>query len=91
MEYHEKALTIRQEIEDRQGAARVYGNLETCTIFLVNMAELWSTFEKALAIRQEIGDRQGEARVYGNLETCTIFLVNMAELWSTMRRHLQLD
>ena len=55
MEYHEKALTIRQEIEDRQGAAGVYGNLETCTIFLVNMAELWSTLRRHLQLDKKLG------------------------------------
>ena len=59
-EYHEKYLKIAQEISDRAGEGRAYGNLGNAYWSLRKYQNALKYHKKDLKIAQEISDRAGE-------------------------------
>ncbi|MBS0648393.1 MAG: tetratricopeptide repeat protein [Verrucomicrobia bacterium] len=67
IEHHEKSLQIAQELGDRAGEGRAYGNLGDVYHSLGEYRKAIEHHEKSLQIAQELGNRAGEGRAYGNL------------------------
>ena len=69
IEYHEQALAIAREIEDRQGEGATLCNLGNAYSDLGEVRKTIEFYEQALDISREIEDRQGEGADLGNLGT----------------------
>jgi CHAT domain-containing protein/Tfp pilus assembly protein PilF len=65
--YYEQALSIAQEIGDRNMEGSTLGNLGITYDSLGQYATAIDYYEQVLAIAQKIGDRQGEGNHLGNL------------------------
>ena len=63
----DKARAITDEIGDRAGEARCYGNLGQVFESIGEYDKAKQYFKKGLVISKEIGDRAGEAADYFNL------------------------
>ncbi|MEM9274653.1 MAG: tetratricopeptide repeat protein [Cyanobacteria bacterium P01_F01_bin.143] len=74
LESWQKALTIYQEIRDRQGEANSLMNLGSAYRNLGQYPKGVKYYRQSLAIFQEIRDRQGEADSMGNLGNTYEFL-----------------
>jgi tetratricopeptide (TPR) repeat protein len=74
IEYHEQALRIAREIEDRRGEGTSLGNLGTAYLDLGETSKAIEYYEQALKISKEIGDRSGEENSLGNLGTAYLDL-----------------
>jgi tetratricopeptide (TPR) repeat protein len=67
IEYHEQALVISREIEDRRGEGICLGNLGSAYSDMGQVEKAIEYYEQALVIAREIGDRRGEGNRLGNL------------------------
>jgi len=67
IEYHEQALSILREIEDRRGEGSVLGNLGNAYAALGEPRKAREYHEQRLQIAREIGDRRGEGNALGSL------------------------
>ncbi|MEO0405852.1 MAG: tetratricopeptide repeat protein [Cyanobacteria bacterium P01_A01_bin.135] len=67
IEYHEQALAIMREIEDRAGEGITLGNLGVVYEILSQYQEAIDLYEQRLAIAREVDDRTGESYTLGNL------------------------
>jgi tetratricopeptide (TPR) repeat protein len=70
IDLYEQALTIAQEIVNRQAEATVLTNLGICHRNLGQTQEAIELYQQVLAIDREFGDREGEATALGNLGNC---------------------
>jgi tetratricopeptide (TPR) repeat protein len=73
-EQFSKSLGLAQELDDKQGQARVLNGMGIVRWSQGNYAEAQDLFEKALAITREIGDLRGAASKLSNLGN--IYLAN---------------
>ncbi len=62
-----RALEIYQELGDRQGIARVYGNIGTLYARQSEFEKALEHYHISLGISEELGDRQETARAHGNI------------------------
>ena len=65
--YHEQAIAVARQVEDRSGEGRNLGSLALNYTALGQTARAIDYLEQALAIAREIGDRSGEGRHLGSL------------------------
>ena len=66
IEYFEKSLQIKKEINDLLGESACYTNLGNA-YSLGDLRKAIEYYEKSLQIKKEIGDRSGESKRYTNL------------------------
>jgi tetratricopeptide (TPR) repeat protein/serine phosphatase RsbU (regulator of sigma subunit) len=67
LEAYQKALTIRERIDDQKGIADCYNNIGNIHADQGRYAEALESYQKALIIRERIGDQQGIAVSYNNI------------------------
>ena len=72
IDYHEKRLQIAQEIGDRSGEGRAYGNLGIAYYSLSEYRKAIKYHKRRLKIAQEIGERSGEGTAYGSLGCASV-------------------
>ncbi|WP_239341217.1 tetratricopeptide repeat protein, partial [Frankia sp. CiP3] len=66
---YQQALTIDEELGDRDGLAATYSNLGILAQLRGDYPGAEARYQQALAIGEELGDRAGLATTYGNLYT----------------------
>jgi predicted ATPase len=69
----EESLTIRRELEDKQGIASSLNNLGNVTQYQGDYAAARALHEESLTIRRELGDTQGVAASLNNLGQVAIY------------------
>jgi tetratricopeptide (TPR) repeat protein len=74
IELHTQALTICQDISNRNGEAAALNNLGTCHSGLGDYQRAIELYTQALTIDRDTGDRDGEASDLNNLGTCYFHL-----------------
>jgi tetratricopeptide (TPR) repeat protein len=65
--YHQQDLLLTQEIGNRAGEAKAWGNLGIAYKSLADFAQALECHQQNLAIAREIGDRAGEGAAFCNL------------------------
>jgi len=65
--FHQEALTLRRELNDRPGIGRSLNNLGALAETRGRYEEAVSLYEEALAIAKDVGDRRSVALILGNL------------------------
>ena len=60
-------MKIAEEIGDRTGQGKAYGNLGNAHFSLGDLGNVIEYHEKQLKIAEEIGDRAGQGNAYRNL------------------------
>ena len=69
-----QCLAIANEVGDRAGEGRAYGNLGNAYRSQGDYAKAIKYLAQCLAIAKEVGDRAGEGAAYGRLGTCHLHL-----------------
>lgn len=67
LEHYEKALAVRQEINDQKGIAGAYNNMGLIYSDKGDYDSALKYFEKSLAIKKKVGDQNGVANSLGNI------------------------
>ncbi|MFN8549606.1 MAG: tetratricopeptide repeat protein [Candidatus Eisenbacteria bacterium] len=91
---HEESLSLRREIDDRNGIATSLNNLGSIAYFSGDLAQARALIEESLAIRRELKDRSGIGSCLNNLAVIAQFSGDFdgARAWHTeslaLRREL---
>ncbi len=67
LEYHFKALKLREQTGDKQGIAGSYNNIGNCYMLRGDNAEALSYYFKALKLNEETGNRAWQAKNLTNI------------------------
>lgn len=67
LEYFEKSLKIKEEIDDKKGLASTLNNVGYAHKLLGNLKKAIECYDRSLKIKDEIGDKKGAASSYLNI------------------------